>query len=98
MAHMIRKQIYILKRQQILLRRLAQVGGVSEAEIVRRAIDQQVNAGVDKPVPRDPEALEAVIQFALARRQHSSTGQPYRWRREDAYEERLSRYGRRLSS
>ena len=36
MSDMVRKQFYISKRQHILLKRLAQVRGVSEAEIVRR--------------------------------------------------------------
>ena len=38
MSEMVRKQFYIHKRQQILLKRLSQARGVSEAEIVRQAI------------------------------------------------------------
>ncbi len=94
MAQMIRKQVYIQKRQQLLLRRLARARGVSEAEIIRQAIDQQVSGRTSHPGSRDPTALEAIIQFALERRKHGSTGQPYKWKREDAYEERLSRYDR----
>jgi hypothetical protein len=37
MSEMIRKQIYISKRQEQLLKRLSQARGVSEAEIIRNA-------------------------------------------------------------
>ena len=45
MSQMMRKQIYIQKRQQVLLRRLARARGVSEAELIRQAIDNHVSAG-----------------------------------------------------
>ena len=35
MAKMVRKQIYIQERQNILLKRLAEARGVSEAEVIR---------------------------------------------------------------
>ena len=37
MQQMVRKQIYIERRQEARLKRLAKESGVSEAEIVRRA-------------------------------------------------------------
>jgi hypothetical protein len=95
---MMRKQIYIKKRQQILLKRLAKARGVSEAEIIRQAIDRETNSGSTLKIGRDPAALDEIVRFALGRRKHGATDQPYRWRREDAYEERLSRYDRRSSS
>ncbi len=97
MSQMMRKQIYIQKRQQILLKRLAKARGVSEAEIIRQAIDRETSGGAVQVGARDPAALDEVIRFALARRKGGATGEPYRWRREDAYEERLSRYDRRSS-
>jgi len=39
MARMVRKQVYIESRQEILLKRLAQQAGTTEAEIIRQAID-----------------------------------------------------------
>jgi hypothetical protein len=92
MTRMIRKQIYIQKRQQLQLRRLARARGVSEAEFIRQAIDQQVMLGMKTTGPRDSEALGALIRFALARRQLEVTGRPYRWNREDAYADRAGRY------
>ena len=88
MAQMIRKQVYIRKRQQLSLRRLARRRGVSEAEIIRQAIDQQVQAAANRPLSPDPQALEAILQFALRRRRASGSAESYQWKREDAYEER----------
>lgn len=91
MTQMIRKQVYIQKRQQVLLQRLARRRGVSEAEVIRQAIDQQVQSAANQPLPPDPQALETVIQFALGRRKLGAAGEPYQWQRADAYEERDQR-------
>ncbi len=91
MTQMIRKQIYIQRRQQRLLKRLARRQGVSEAEIIRQAIDQQVQSAASRSLPPDPQALEAVIQFAIERRRISAGAEPYQWKREDAYEGRDQR-------
>ncbi len=88
MTQMIRKQIYIQRRQQLLLKRLARRRGVSEAEIIRQAIDQQAQSAASRCLPPDPQALEAVIQFAIERRRASAGAKPYQWKREDAYDER----------
>jgi hypothetical protein len=39
---MVRKQIYIPKRQQLLLKRKAKAVGISEAELIRQAIDRNL--------------------------------------------------------
>jgi len=91
MTQMIRKQVYIQKRQQVLLKRLARRRGVSEAEVIRQAIDQQVQSAANQPLPPDPQALETIILFALGRRKLGAASEPYRWQREDAYEERDQR-------
>ncbi len=98
MTQMIRKQIYIQKRQQVLLKRLARRRGVSEAEVIRQAIDQQVQSAAHQPLPPDPQALEVVIQFALERRKLGSASEPYQWQREDAYQERDQRLARSAGS
>ena len=91
MTHMIRKQVYIAKRQEQLLKRLARARGVSEAEIIREAIDRQAAGMGSHSAAPDPEALEKVVQFALARRRHGSSGQSRKFNREELYEDRLSR-------
>jgi hypothetical protein len=93
MSQMMRKQIYIQKRQQALLRRLARARGVSEAELIRQAIDRETSAG-SAPAHTDASALDEIVRFALARRKQGVVGKSYRWKRTDAYEERLSRYDR----
>jgi Ribbon-helix-helix protein, copG family len=89
MTQMIRKQIYVQKRQDTLLKRMAKARGVSEAEIIREAIDQQIGGGQTSTLHPDPDAFEQAYQHMLARRSLAS-GEPYNWRREDAYKERLA--------
>jgi hypothetical protein len=92
MTQMIRKQIYIGKSQQALLARLAKAWGVSEAEVIRQAIEREATTGLAQRLQPDATALEELIQAALQRRTAGITGEPFRWRREDAYAERLDRY------
>lgn len=97
METMVRKQIYIHKRQEKLLKRQAKLRGMSEAELIREAIDHQLaEAAVRKPVPPDQEAWERALKFM--QELHARGPLPIQgrtWKREDAYEERLSRYDRR---
>jgi hypothetical protein len=95
MTSMVRKQVYIEPRQEALLKRLAQAHKVSEAELIRQAIDRQLGAGPGPALPSDPDAWEHAYQFMLellARGPVADKGRA--WKREDLYEERLSRYGR----
>ena len=41
MVQMVRKQIYIQERQGQLLRRISKARGVSEAELIRQAIERE---------------------------------------------------------
>jgi len=88
MTQMVRKQIYLRRQQQVLLRRLARVRGVSEAEIIRQMLDEKFNGGPLPRGPRDPEALQGFIQAALGRRTHGQTASRYDWNREDLYSDR----------
>jgi len=92
MAKMVRKQFYIHKRQHILLRRLSQARGVSEAEIIRQAIEREVTGVSAQSIPPDRAAWEEIVGFVEARRALGADGEPYQWNREDAYEERDSRF------
>ena len=64
MTTMVRKQIYIERRQQVLLKQLAQAEGVSKAELIRQAIDDRVRKGT-RFTQLDPEAWEKAHQFML---------------------------------
>ncbi len=93
MVQMIRKQIYIQRQQETILKRLSHVRGVSEAELIRQAIDNQVSGKMASIAP-DPAAWKEAHEFMLALKAAApGTDQPRNWRREDLYEERLSRYG-----
>lgn len=96
MAQMVRKQIYIQKRQETILRRLARQRQVSEAELIREAIDRQINDPRARPSQPDPAAWEKAYHFMLSRQKGArSNGKPYRWKREDAYDDRLQHYDRK---
>ena len=96
MIQMVRKQIYIPKRQQVLLKRRAKARGISEAELIRQALDRDLAGGWARVFQQDPEAWDKVQHFALARRTHAKTNtRSYQWKREDAYEERLKRFDRK---
>ena len=93
MAQMLRKQIYIPKRQQAILKRLAKARGLSEAEIIRQAIEREVAVSAARPMAGDRSALEDFIRFGLAR-QASTNSTQRTWSRDELYDERLSRYPR----
>ncbi len=92
---MVRKQIYLPRKQNLLLKRLAKQRGVSEAEIVRQALERE--AEVAAPVMRDSKkALDEIIAFArsLRERPELMEGEPYKFNREEIYAERESRWDR----
>jgi len=94
MSEMVRKQIYIQKRHQLLLKKLSQARGVSEAEIVRQAIEREAAGTLPRSLPPDRAAWEEVLQLVETRRALGAGGEAYRWNRRDAYEERESRPAR----
>jgi len=95
MATKIRKQIYIDPRQERLLKREAKARGVSEAELIRRAIDSVASrrhwGGTN------PAALDKFLEFARQRAAQGELPGKRDWTREEAYEERLSRIVKRVS-
>jgi len=86
MSQMVRKQIYIYKRQEAQLRRISEAQGVSEAEIIRRALEQALGSGAEKISMSAKSPLDEFIE--LIRSKKRGTGQPYKWNRQDAYEDR----------
>jgi len=93
MSQMLRKQIYILERQQSQLKRLSKQRGVSEAEIIRQAIEREMLFTATRPLSGDHSAMEEFIRFGLSRRAgQDTTGRV--WTRDELYEERLSRHER----
>jgi len=89
----IRKQIYLEKRQNQKLRRLAEARGVSEAEVIRELIEQQPASAAPPLDPAAWEKAQKTMRALLA--QGPLPNRRRNWTREDLYEERLGRYGRR---
>jgi hypothetical protein len=93
MTQMVRKQIYIEKRQKARLKQAAKTSGLSEAEIVRQAIDQHLTAG-GKGLPHDPAVWEMAVALVQSlQAQGPLRQQGPRWTRDELYEERENRYG-----
>jgi hypothetical protein len=92
MAQMIRKQIYIEPLQDVNLKKQAKTLGITEAEVIRRAIDSQMSFLV--PGLRDRSAWEREKAFIAQRMAGKPLPGGRKFRREEAYEDRLKRYGR----
>ena len=83
MTVMIRKQIYLKKRQAATLRRQAKESGTTEADLIRRAIDRQVSTRRHSNATAWKKE-RAYIQALIA--QGPVPGRR-KWRREALYEE-----------
>jgi hypothetical protein len=90
MATMIRKQVYIGRRHEQLLKRLARRRKVSEAELIREALDRQLEQST-QGLPPEPAAWAEARHF-IVRLRAASGQEPRRFRREDAYADRLDRW------
>jgi hypothetical protein len=94
MAEMVRKQIYIEERHERLLKRISKARGVSEAELIRQAIERET-VGEKPLLAPDQTAWDKILCFAKSRRALRASARPYRWNRLDAYEERERRFTKR---
>jgi hypothetical protein len=92
MSEMVRKQFYIHKRHQLLLRKLARAKGVSEAEIVRQAIEREAAGSDRQTLAHDRSAWEEILSAVDARKALETEGIAYEWNRQDAYQKREGRY------
>jgi hypothetical protein len=91
-TQMIRKQIYIQRRQDALLKRLSKARGLSEAEIIRQAIERELAGAPAQNVATDHSAWQELVAFLEARDKTAVGRQPYRWNREEIYAERENRW------
>jgi hypothetical protein len=91
MAQMIRKQVYIEAHQDEIIKQRARMLSITEAEVIRRAIDGQSN--VLSSHIRDMDAWEREKEFISRRMSGPPVSEPRGFRREEIYEERLRRYG-----
>ena len=84
---MVRKQIYLPRKQNLFVKRLAKQRGISEAEVIRQALERDEKA-VKNPV-RDTEGGWKQIQNFVKERQalYAGQGKPVNWNRNELYEE-----------
>ena len=89
---MIRKNIYVSRRQKLTLKRLAKQRGISEAAVIRQALERE--AALSVPVVHDShQALEKIFSYveSLRKRSEFMQGKPYKFNRDELYAERESR-------
>jgi len=94
-AQMVRKQIYIEERHERLLKRISKARGVSEAELIRQAIERETVGEKLPLLAPDQAAWDKILGFAKSRKALRPGARPYRWNRLDAYEERERRFSKR---
>ena len=93
MSVMVRKQVYIEPRQEELLKQWAAETGMTQAEIIRQAIDRWEESEAQRRSAQEAwQRARAFIEELRA--QGPVPGQGRTWTREEIYEERLSRCGR----
>ncbi|MPY87365.1 MAG: hypothetical protein GEU99_05540 [Luteitalea sp.] len=100
MSRMVRKQLYIEKRQDDMLKRRAKAQGVTEAELVREALDAPV-LPASRAFHPDEDAWDSFLRF-VRRLAHRGSRRARRavpssdrgWTRDDLYEERIGRWVR----
>jgi hypothetical protein len=92
-APLVRKQVYIRPAQERFLKQRAQVLGLTEAELIRQAIDLLVRTPALEAVDEQAWADE---QAFMSQRAHAIPGSdvPWRFRRDEIYQERLGQLSR----
>ena len=91
MSRMVRKQIYIEPRQEEMLKRRAKELGVSEAELIRRGIEQIVHAPA-APFSPSMQAWEEEKAFIRQRMRMDVPQTGRTWTRDELYDERINRF------
>jgi hypothetical protein len=92
MGDMVRKQIYLKKRQVKAIQQKAEVMGINESELIRQAIDRDLYGGEGLPTRPDPAAWEEIESFLSLLDGKPQEGKPYHFDRNELYEDRLSRF------
>jgi hypothetical protein len=88
MPQMVRKQIYIQSRQEMLLKQLSKELGLTEAELIRRGLDQGLGAGVERSY--DPSAWTEAKGFIKRLVAKGPVRGGRCWKREDLYDRKIS--------
>ncbi|OGO15030.1 MAG: hypothetical protein A2Z14_03960 [Chloroflexi bacterium RBG_16_48_8] len=89
---MVRKQIYLPRCQDQALKHMARERGVTEAEIIRQALEREAERTASIP-HGGVAAWDEIMQFLQERKEALiGKGRPVVWNRQELYEERESRW------
>ena len=94
---MIRKQVYLGQQHQDAIRNLSEAHGISEAEVIRRAIDAQQGRQQRKTL-LDPQAWGRAVKVMKSTQRKNRPSRRVKhasWNREQLYEDRLNRHAHR---
>jgi hypothetical protein len=84
---MIRKQIYLPRRQNQFVKRRARQQGITEAEVIRQALDRDEKQSASL-IRVDASSWEQIQRFVKERQaKYAGKGRPIRWNRQELYEE-----------
>ena len=92
MAQMIRKQIYIDAEHERFLKRRSRELGVTEAEVVRQALAE---AQRQQTTRNRQQALDDFLSYISEHRTFDAPPTGWKFNREELYDERLDRHGKR---
>ena len=86
MSEMIRKQVYIAPRHEMLLKERAREYGVTEAELIRQALDRGLSP--EAPTTVDLEGWKAMRRYIERHRRPPATkaATKRRWTRDSLYD------------
>lgn len=92
MGRMVRKQVYITNEQDAALKRRARELNVTESELICRGIEQATQLSTEEKERLWQEELEFMRRRADLPVPPGTN--PWRFNREEIYEERINRYPR----
>jgi len=92
MSRMVRKQVYVGREHEELLKRRARELDVAESELIRRGIEQVGRAPAS--LAPDLQAWEEARRFIAERMAIVAPQTGRGWTRHELYEERLERFSR----
>ena len=96
MGQKVRKQIYLDVELNAQLKHEAEERGISEAELIRQALNDEFGSSTEKALRLgrlDPQAWEREKAFIESLIEKGPIDGGRSWTREELYEERLNRYG-----
>ncbi|MEA2166088.1 MAG: hypothetical protein QOK37_4215 [Thermoanaerobaculia bacterium] len=92
-AGMIRKQVYIERHHEQMLKRRSSQRGITEAELIREALDNAEAGARTGRQTADPVAAQKALAFMRSLRSSRHKASTSRsWTRESLYEDRIGRW------